>query len=407
MVIGMRWQGKLQTLELQAFDLLMRQQPIIGRDKRLVVVSITQEDINHLKQPDNETDRTLRSLSDRTLDRLVGILEKHQPRVIGLDLFRPGDVDGRKYPNLEASLKQGDLVTVCNPPSEFDEREIAAPQSSHKKNIGFASVLLDEDDVIRRHLMLRRVKDKKFCKKINNVPSFSLRLALSYLQKKGITRQDRPEDDFLKLGEVRLPPFNPHSGGYHKDLKLHKTFQIVINYRPYSEHEDIAKIISVKNLLDNPEIAQEAKNKIVLIGRTDSVNDKYKTPYTTEHYEKLPGVLVHAQIVSQIIDAVENKRPLIWNWPWWGDALWIWCWSFTGGAIAWTFHLKRSRQFQSLLTLVFSGVVTFIILHGLCWYCLKQGVWIPLVPSRLALLIPIMTSFLKAIIAPLKSLSKH
>ena len=66
-----RWQGKLQTYELNAFDHLMRQQPIIGRDKKILVVSVTENDIKILNQPYGETGQGARALSDRTLERLL------------------------------------------------------------------------------------------------------------------------------------------------------------------------------------------------------------------------------------------------------------------------------------------------------------------------------------------------
>ncbi len=143
-VMWLRWQGKLQTWELNAFDHLMRQQPVIGRDKKLLVVSITEDDIARLDQPDEETGQGLRSLSDHTLDRLVERLTEHKPRVIGLDIFHPWDVDEEKYPNFKASLRKGSLTTVCHfPTTQGDRRRIQAPQDAHEDSIGFANFVPD------------------------------------------------------------------------------------------------------------------------------------------------------------------------------------------------------------------------------------------------------------------------
>ncbi len=401
LIMWLRWQGKLQTWELNAFDHLMRQQPVIGRDKKLLVVSVTEDDIARLDQPDKETGQGLRSLSDNTLDRLVERLKEHKPRVIGLDIFHPWDVDEEKYPNLKASLRTGSLNTVCHfPTTQGDPRRIQAPQDAHEDSIGFANVVPDEDEVIRRHLMLGKVTDINLCKRVNNVPSFSFRLALSYLEQEKILRKDPPGHDFIRfsrhdendniIDDIELHPFDHHAGGYHKAnlYKEFNNFQVVINYRPYRRYEDIAQIVSLTDILDpnKSSIAEQAKDKIVLIGRTDRFkDDMFKTPFTTETSKKLPGVLLHAQLVSQIIDAAKKKRSLIWTWHWFIDACWIWFWSLVGGVIAGKVCLSGLPQVQSLITVVISGGVAFAIMYGLCWYFLNKGGWIPIIPSGLAL----------------------
>jgi hypothetical protein len=79
-VMGMRSLGVLQSIELNAFDLMMQLRPAEKPDPRLLVVKVTAEDIQKLggEYP----------LSDRTLLKLLQKLQLHQPRVIGLDIYR-------------------------------------------------------------------------------------------------------------------------------------------------------------------------------------------------------------------------------------------------------------------------------------------------------------------------------
>jgi CHASE2 domain-containing sensor protein len=44
-------------------------------------------------------------------------------------------------------------------------------------------------------------------------------------------------------------------------------------------------------------------------------------------YGRRRGLEVHAHLVSQMLSAVQDGRPLIWWLPQWGDALWVWAWS--------------------------------------------------------------------------------
>lgn len=49
----------------------------------------------------------------------------------------------------------------------------------------------------------------------------------------------------------------------------------------------------------------------------------------------MAGVLVHAQIVSQILSSVLDEQPLFWYLPAWAEAGWIWIWSLAGGILVW------------------------------------------------------------------------
>jgi CHASE2 domain-containing sensor protein len=91
---------------------------------------------------------------------------------------------------------------------------------------------------------------------------------------------------------------------------------------------------------------------------------------------ELPGVIIQAQMVSQLTSAVLDGRPLIWWFPFWGDCLWIVGWAMAGGAIAWA--IQRPR----LLILVAVGLA-----GALCLICYEvfvlNGGWLPLVPSAI------------------------
>lgn len=93
----------------------------------------------------------------------------------------------------------------------------------------------------------------------------------------------------------------------------------------------------------------------------------------------MPGVIVHAQMVSQILSAVLDRRPLLWVWPAWGEALWVYSWSVVGGLLAW--------RMRHPLRLGLAGVAALGVLAGVSFGLLTQGGWVPLVPSALALVV--------------------
>ncbi len=122
------------------------------------------------------------------------------------------------------------------------------------------------------------------------------------------------------------------------------------------------------------------KNRIVLIGITNqSAGDSFPTPYTTNQKQEMPGVIVHAQMVSQILSAVLDGRTLLWVWPVWSEVLWIFYWSVFGGVVAW-----RIRNFL-LLGLV--GIAVIVVISAMSFVMLLKGIWIPLIPALLTLVV--------------------
>ncbi len=130
-----------------------------------------------------------------------------------------------------------------------------------------------------------------------------------------------------------------------------------------------------------PDAVQALKDRIILIGVTaPSYGDYWSTPYSARQppsQKQLPGVFLQTQMVSQILSAVLDQRPLLWVWPPWGEALWIWSWSLVGGTLTW--------YFRPLLRLGINGGSALGALYLLCFVLLTQGGWVPLVPAALAL----------------------
>ena len=118
-----------------------------------------------------------------------------------------------------------------------------------------------------------------------------------------------------------------------------------------------------------------------MIGVTaSSIDDAFYTPYSASqiHTQKMPGVFVHAQLTNQIITAALGERPLFWFWPDWGEALWIWGWSLTGGLIA---HFLRHP-----VHLFLGEGIAWSLLLGCSWIAFLQAGWLPVVPSSLTLI---------------------
>ena len=83
------------------------------------------------------------------------------------------------------------------------------------------------------------------------------------------------------------------------------------------------------------------RDRIVLIGTIEnSYGDYHLTPYSAAYpsIQELSGVEIQAQMVSHIISAVLNQRPVVWWFPQWGDVLWVWAWSGVAGVCMERWH---------------------------------------------------------------------
>ena len=370
LVMGVRHLGMLQTWELQAYDQLMRLRPDEGPDSRLLVVGIKDED---LQVPEQKQRRKGTSLSDLALARLLEKLEAYQPRAIGLDIFRDFPADPKQV-DLETRLQSNRFFAVCNvgEPGGKD-RGISPPPDIPQERLGFSNVLPDSDGIVRRHLLSMDARPPSRC---TASKALSFQLALRYLKAEGIT--DKVIKGNWQLGKVVFKRLQAPAGGYQKADTWGN--QVLLNYRSYRSPLEIADIVTLTDVLTNEVRPEDVKDRIVLIGvMTRTSRDRFLTPYSAGQSPKqeMPGVILHAQMVSQILNAVLKGRPLLWVWPVWGEVLWVWGWSFVGGILTWRF---RSPQALGLAV-----GVTLGILYGMSFSLIIQGGWVPLVPSALAL----------------------
>ena len=362
-VMGMRSLGVLQSVELNAFDLMMQLRPAEKPDPRLLIVKVTAEDIQKLggEYP----------LSDRTLLKLLQKLKSNQPRVIGLDIYRDR-AEGEGQGDLIQYLQNNStIIPICIVPSSKIPQGVAPPPKISDKQLGFGDVIRDLDNIARRHLLAMEPPAAASC---STSYALSFQLAFRYLEAEGITLKFVSENQW-QLGSVILERLEANNGFYYKKNEL-QGFQLLLNYRAAPSLEQIAEQVTITEIFNNQVHPNFIKNKIILIGVTDpTVEDNSNTPY----HQEIRGLLLHAQMVSQLLSAVKEQRLILWFSPLWVEILWIWFWSVVGSLIAW-----YSRLLPINLGINLIGAI--ISLNGICFvFLLTKGAILPIVPSALTL----------------------
>ncbi len=375
-LFGLRFIGFWQGMELKALDHLMQMRLLNeGSDPRLVIVQITDQDIT---DQINRREPGMGSIKDMSLNRLLEKLQKFQPRLIGLDLYRDFDPNASAS-GLKARLQQPNVYTVCKVPETNTQGEkindgIRPPRDMPLARIGFSDFVADTDKVVRRQILTQNEVEGTACR---TAQSLSLLLTRRYLE---LTPGQNSQyvdplvtDANLKLGKTSLESLQPFTGGY-QDVQL-GGYQVMLNYRATgSQPRDIAKLFTLDDILSDSLSLEDINDKIVLVGVTalTGINDNWETPYGT-----LPGVIVQAHMISQILSAVQNNRPLLKVLPQGVELLWIWGWGISGGLVVYSARTPR------LLSI--AGGTTLVSLYIICLCTLSWGnFWLPLIPSVFA-----------------------
>lgn len=373
-VMGLRWVGILQAWELKSYDQMLQIRPREGKEKRILVIEVTENDLQLPEQKDKKG-----SLSEVALDKVLEKLEQYQAKVIGLNIYYDFSINP-KMQNLITRFQQSkNFITICkiNDPSDGNPGVKPSPHippEDYQNRISFSDFPPDSDGVVRRHILAIKPDIASSCMAEQ---AFSLQLAFQYLKlTKGILHTYKEGN--LQIDKTVFKRLQNQMGGY-QSLK-DNSYQIMLNYRSDSSPLEVITKVRLAQFLNGEVRPEDVKDKIVLIGTTaQSYQAYHPTPYSTngQSYQKLPNIIIQAQMVSQLITAVLDERPLIWWWDFWVDSLWVCGWAFVGGAIAW-----RSKSTKYLILIVGASVG---ILYGVCFVFLTQSGWVPFIPSGLAL----------------------
>ena len=337
LVVGVREFGGTQAWELVTYDQMMRIRPEREPDPRLVIVTITEEDIRAQNRW---------PLSDEIIATLLERLQQYQPRTIGLDIYRdvphlPGHQklqQALQAPNVIAIKLLGDLA----------KEGVPAPLSVPEDRVGLSDIVVDPDAVVRRNFLYATADGTEFY-------SFALRLSLHYLsqQRKQPIQFQVVSQQGIQIGSTFFPSLSEDSGSY--ETLDDRGYQILLDYR---STQNVARQVSLGQVLSGKADPAWFKNKLVLIGTTaPSARDFFLTPYNlaNDKSPEMPGVVVHAQ----------------------QEIIWIFAWATLGGILAW--------RLRHPLSLGLAGIISVGGLFAICYGVFLQGGWIPFIPPVLVL----------------------
>lgn len=353
-VFGWRTIGGLEPLELWAYDRAMPLQRHQELDPRLLVVTVTDADVAKLGKP----------LPDQVVYRLLTTLERYQPRVIGLDIYRDIPIEPGNTALLQQLRQMQQVVAICDIGEPDRLPPVPHPPGVPPTQLGFADALMRDPDGIVRRYSLAMTKGDSACP---TELSFGLQVAQHYLTDAALRDRLTPQGTFHIS-----PPFirilKSQAGGYQQSKNVGLGWQVLI---PYQRSHQVAEEVSLNEILTKPE-SRFLRDRIVLIGYTSSnTRDRHPTPVG-----EMFGVRIHAHIINQVLKSTLSEPAFITCWSPILENVWISVWAILGGIAV---GAKSSRrQFW-----VVQGIGLAVILSS-SLYGFSCGIWIPVIPALIA-----------------------
>jgi diguanylate cyclase (GGDEF)-like protein/PAS domain S-box-containing protein len=363
-IVLIRLTGILQAWELAALDQLFRWRPAESQENRVVIIGIDEQDLRKIgKYP----------IPDEMMAELLQKLNAKGARLIGLDIFRDFPVEPGNAELQEVFASTPNIIGIRQFTDEKEyDFDVSPPPGLPLEQIGFNNIQIDPDGTVRKNLIYWWTSDNKAHR------SFAFQLAFKYLEQKGINLKQSSNNPWeLQLGKAVLRRFDPNDGAYVR--AEHGGYQLLVNFYRV---EGGFPTWSFSDVLENRVPPEQIRGRIVLIGNTaKSLKDFFSTSYSENLFtqpEKMAGVELHANFLSQLLNAAIDGQSLLLNfWPDPVEWIWIFAWSSIGAYLSWRWR----SPYLNLAGILLLEIGLLLI----CYLAFLLNWWLPLIPASLTL----------------------
>ena len=356
-----------QLLEYWTWDQFIRLHPSEPTEERIAIITIDELDLEKAGSW---------PISDAILTQLIEKIKIQQPKAIGLDIYRDLPVEPGYQDWLDLIDSTPELIGV----KKLVGNRVKAPPTLPEEQIALADLLPDVDGKVRRSLIGAESDSGAF------ITGLGVRLSLMYLQTAGIELEIVDEQKYIyKLGQAQFFPLTEQAFTYPDTDN--GGYQILLNYRGTTQNFDT---IAMRDVLEGKVSPELFRDRLVFIGATAaSLNDFFQTPYDTKASDKsnlMPGVVVHANIASQILSAALDGRPLLRIWSVSAKNWWLLWWALVGATTS-KFALRLNWSKQNVISglIFFYLTVAGVAIVGGGYVAFLLGWWIPVVSPLISL----------------------
>ncbi|MEM7065758.1 MAG: CHASE2 domain-containing protein [Cyanobacteria bacterium P01_B01_bin.77] len=376
-VIGARSLGAFHALELMALDnflALNTRLSLETTDEDIVLIEIDQPYAQGIAEKGY-------TIEANTLVTILETIFTNEPTVVGADIISYR-ITGDNQDRLRSLVDQhSNLITVTNHSSNPAKPLSDLAETQLTEQVGFNDLLFDRDGTVRRALLGFFLDND--AEKYKS--SFAVQVAKGHFANK---RQDETgqavqlengirDIETMRFGTREIPRI-VSTYGYTGQQTY--GIQTLINYRSNSKPFEV---ITVSDLLESQsDQARLIKDKIIILSLAGASRDfAIPIPVSENTLNTISdsnldnsylasGIEIQTHIISQIVQAVDNQRSLIWTNQ---TAQYVFLILFSILGISCGRYSKDTLSgFISLLLTIFAS----IFLSYLFW--LRIGLWLPL-----------------------------
>jgi CHASE2 domain-containing sensor protein len=374
LIVSVRDNGVVRRWDAFALDRLISIRPAEPPDSRVVIVTIDEDDLKKEGK-----------ISDQTLAKAINLIAVAQPRVIGVDMVRDGEI----APELQAAYSKHENVIGISKSSPPDI--LQPPQGLPLSRAGFGDYAPDEDSLVRRAFLASFVPGDTSPKATQY--SFAFQLACLYLQQQGKKIQITPQR--LELDNRSISPLEISDSGSlsaiadsSTEAKTSESFDVLVSYRqPYGAF----KLVKFADVLAQRPL--NLRGKLVILGYSAATKHDFVNtgvfPFSNKKINgNILGAEYHSYIVSQLISTAIDGRSFIQPMTFLGDYLWILFCVVSSGLLLRV--VKFKTPFWLLLTVVLGytmGVALSIYFLFLLGWLLPIGLTAAILVINLPLLV--------------------
>lgn len=314
-VLGARSLGAFHALELMALDQLLTLSSQLRPEATDPDITIVQIDPPYVEGSE-EKGYTI------TASKLADILEKifaEEPTVVGTDILSFRILGDNQEKLLSTINQHTNLITVSTNDSVTSGQQQpieGMTQEQLNTQVGFNDLLLDRDGTVRRAL-LDFFLDSDDLNSYRR--SFALQVVINHFQNKqqdskGQTielENGKKDPNTMRFGSVEVPKISPIYGYTTQQIY---GVQTLINYRNSAQPFEV--ILASQLLESETEREKFIKDRIIILGLAGLPQElaipSNRVNSVLENSQLVSGIEIQTHIISQLVQAVEEGRPLIW-----------------------------------------------------------------------------------------------
>lgn len=394
-IIGLHYLKIIQPIEFASYDLLFYLKPPEFVDERITIVEWDEKSISSLQES---------LISDSNLNKLIAEISSHNPRVIGLDLYRDIPVpssrldakeNAKAHDRLNQTFKTNSKIIGIH--KSVIPKMSPSPILAEKGRSAAADISPDTDVRLRKVYMFPTSDENGMP---TEVPYIGIALGYNYLAQEGWLADNDPRGIKIHKGSKSsiLKPLSPLAADNltGKD----SNWKLFVNWRKTLTDKNFNSVSAVNIIEGSSKSDYLFRDRLVIIGNSNNYNsdihrtaiDRWQQNLSSssnwQQEQRTSGVEIVAQVSSSIISHVLNNRNLIYPVPEWILHASI-IFPLFSLAVICENHFNTNILISQLWWKIFGYSILFIsglaIISFLCFEFM--GVWFSVVPSIIGIIL--------------------